>query len=190
MRFRPKVDIEIETITKDSERKMHPIQMQAGNRGIGMGYAQFVDTFESVCGKHLREGRARAFAFISYDMTHGVVREALMQSHGFKQLHEKTGSHVTLFYLHENAVDAHWQDFDLKFIAALEVENQVSAPYIVFFRVQGDDIEDVSICAIDEKSTDPVLLVAELEQYVDHAVKIFNAEGNFSALTALGRAVF
>lgn len=65
--------------------------MQAGNRGIGMGYGQFVDTFESVCRKHLRDGKARAFAFVFYDMTHGVVRETLRQAHGFQRLHEKTG---------------------------------------------------------------------------------------------------
>ena len=154
-----------------------------------MGYGQFVETFESVCRKHRQEGKARAFAFVFYDMTHGVVREALRQAHGFQRLHEKTGNDVTLFYLHDYAVDAHWRQFNLEFMAALGVENQAKTPCMVFFRVENEDIEDVSIYAIDEKSTDPVLTVAELEQYVDDAVKTLNAEGDISALASLGKAL-
>lgn len=39
-----------------------------------MGYHSFVDEFERICREHIREGRARAFAFIFYNMTHGLVR--------------------------------------------------------------------------------------------------------------------
>ena len=154
-----------------------------------MGYGQFVEAFESVCRKHLQEGRARAFAFVFYDMAHGVVHEALRQAGGFQRLHEKTGTDVTLFYLHDHAVDAHWRKFNLEFMAALGVENQAKTPCMVFFRVEGEDIEDVSIYAIDEKSTDPVLTVAELEQYVDEAIKNLNAEGDASAVAFLGKAL-
>ena len=40
---------------------MHPIQMQEGDRGIGMGYTAFINRFEAICQEHLHEGRARAF---------------------------------------------------------------------------------------------------------------------------------
>lgn len=163
--------------------------MQAGDRGIGMGYEHFVKTFESVCRAHRLEGRARAFAFVFYDMGHGVVRDALSKADGFRRLHEKTGNDVTLFYLHDYAVDAHWRQFNLEFMAALGVENQAKTPCMVFFRVENEDIEDVSIYAIDERSMDPVLTVAELEQYVDDAVKTLNAEGDVSALGSLGKTV-
>lgn len=168
---------------------MHPIQMQAGNRGIGMGYNQFVETFQTVCSEHLKDGRARAFAFVFYDMSHGVVRDALRQAHGFYRLHEKTGKDVTLFYLHDQAVDAHWRSFNLAFMAALGITDQTTTPCMVFFRVSGGNIEDVSIYAIDGESNNPVLTVAELEQYVDDAVKKLNAEGDISALTSLAAAV-
>lgn len=171
-----------------SERDMYPIQMQVGNRGIGMGYEQFVETFQAVCVEHRQNGRARVFAFVFYDMSHGVVRDALHQAQGFQRLHEKTGKDVTVFYLHDKAVDAHWRNFNLEFMAALGIENQAKTPCIVFFRVENGDIEDVSIYAIDGDSTDPVLTVAELAQYVDEAVNILNAEGNVSALTSLGTA--
>lgn len=72
---------------------------------------------------------------------------------------------------------------------ALGVEGQTAPPCIVFFRVHGEDIEDVSIYRIDDQTTDPVLVAAELEQYVNDAIKRLNAEGDVSALSSLGRLI-
>lgn len=168
---------------------MHPIQMQEGDRGIGMGYRGFIDRFEAICHEHLQEGRARAFAFVFYDMTNGVVRRALSDAHGFRLLHEKTGKDITLFYLHDRAIEAHWRSFNKTFMEALGVEEQAVPPCMVFFCVHGENIEDVSIYRIDEQTTDPVLVAAELEQYVDDVIKRLNAEGDVSALSALGNLI-
>jgi hypothetical protein len=168
---------------------MHPIQMQEGPRGIGMGYKDFIAAFQAICQEHLMDGRARAFAFIFYDMTNGVVRRALSQAHGFRLLHEKTGKDITLFYLHDRAVEAHWRNFNKTFMTALGVEEQAVPPCMVFFRVHGEQIEDVSIYTIDDQTQDPVLIVAELEQYVDDAIKRINAEGNLSGISGWGKAI-
>jgi hypothetical protein len=168
---------------------MHPIQMQEGPRGIGMGYKEFIARFEAICQEHLRDGRARAFAFVFYNMTNGVVRRALSQAHGFRLLHERTGKDITLFYLHDLAIEAHWRSFNKAFMAALGVEQQAVPPCMVLFRVHGEQVEDVSIYSIDEQTQDPVLIVAELEQYVDDVIKRMNAEGNFSAFSGLGKAI-
>jgi len=168
---------------------MHPIQMQAGDRGIGMGYEEFVKRFEAICQEHLRDGRAKAFAFVFYDMTNGVVRKALREADGFRLLHDKTGRDITLFYLHDLALDAHWRKFNKTFMETLGVDDQAEPPCMVFFRVHKDNIEDVSIYRIDEKTADPVLIVAELEQYVGDAIKRTNAEGDVSALSALGKLI-
>jgi hypothetical protein len=168
---------------------MHPIQMQEGPRGIGMGYTQFIEEFTMICQSHLREGRARAFAFVFYDMTNGVVRRALSEAQGFRLLHEKTARDITLFYLHDFAVEAHWRSFNKEFMAALGIQDQVEPPCMVFFRVRDEHIEDVSIYSIDEQAQDPVLVAAELQQYVDDAIRKINAEGDFSALTDLSKAV-
>lgn len=163
--------------------------MQDGNRGIGMGYDQFIETFKSVCRDHQQKGRARIFAFVFYDMAHGLIRAALKQANGFQRLHEKTGRDVTLFYLHDSAAFAHCQQFNLTFMSALGVKGQAEVPCMVFFHVDDEDIKDASIYAIDEKSTDPVLIIAELEEYVDSAIRALNAEGDLSGLTFLGKAV-
>lgn len=168
---------------------MHPIQMQEGDRGIGMGYAAFIDRFDAICREHLHDGRARAFAFVFYDMTNGVVRRALNNAHGFRILHEKTGKDITLFYLHDHAIEAHWRNFNKTFMEALGVGDQAVPPCMVFFRVHEEDIEDVSIYRIDEQTTDPILVAAELEQYVNDAIKRLSAEGDVSALSALGNLI-
>lgn len=154
-----------------------------------MGYDQFVTEFASICHEHLREGRARAFAFIFYNMGNGTVRRALHDGGGFRLLHRKTGKDITLFYLHDFAVDEHLQGFNKEFMAALNVEGQAVPPCMVFFRVHKDEIEDVSIYRIDEQTQDPILVVAELEQYVDDAIAKLNAEGDISALTGIGKLV-
>lgn len=168
---------------------MYPIQKQEGPRGIGMGYRQFIKEFKIICQQHMEDGRAKVFAFLFYDMTNGVVRRALKEAHGFRLLHEKTGQDITLFYLHDLAVEAHWRNFNREFMAALGVQDQVEPPCMVFFRVQGEHIEDVFIYRIDEQTQDPVLVAAELEQYVDDAIKKMKAEGDFSALTDLSKIV-
>jgi hypothetical protein len=118
-----------------------------------------------------------------------VIRDALKKADGFQRLHDKTGTDVTLFYLHADAVGSHSHNFNLRFMEALGIENQAQIPCMVFFRVNMENIEDVSIYAIDEKSTDPVLSVAELEQYVDEAINKLNAEGDLSALTLIGSSL-
>ncbi|WP_458038959.1 hypothetical protein [Pantoea ananatis] len=76
-----------------------------GERATGMGYSEFVRTFDAICKEHMREKRAKAFAFIFYDMEHGPVRRALKSARGFEILNAETGKDMTLFYLHAAAVE-------------------------------------------------------------------------------------
>jgi hypothetical protein len=48
-------------------------------------------------------------------------------------------------------------------------------------------VEDVSIYAIDERTRDPILIVAELENYVNDAKQRLTAEGNLSGLLSIGK---
>lgn len=162
---------------------MYPIHMQDGARGVGMGYHDFLETFHFVCREHIREGRARAFAFIFYDMGHGILSEALMQQ-GFLRLHDRTSTDITLFYLHSEALGLYGKDFNAKFMEILGIRNHARIPCMVFFRVIENSIQDVSIYHIDEKSPDSAVMVAELEQYVCEAIKELNAEGDISGLTS------
>ncbi|MDR6395906.1 hypothetical protein [Herbaspirillum seropedicae] len=161
---------------------MYAIQMQAGPRGLGMGYEQFIEQFVSICQEHLEAGCAKAFAFVFYDMAHGVVRQALHDASGFRLLHERTGKDFTLFYLHSSAIDAYCQDFNERFMSALGIGDQASPPCMVFFHVHNGSIQDVSIYDIDDQTEDPVLVAAELEQYVGQAKKLMYEQGNLAPL--------
>lgn len=161
---------------------MYPIQMEDGDRGIGMGYGEFLETFQSILLAHLEQGRARIFAFIFYDLSHDIVREALKQAHGFNRLHDRTAKDVTLFYLHSEAVGSYGEGFNQRFMKLLGIEEQAEIPCMAFFRVFGDTIEAGAVSHIDVRSADPVLVIAELERYVGEAIDTLNSEGNMSGL--------
>jgi hypothetical protein len=103
---------------------MVPIQMQAGARGVGMGYEQFVETFAEICQEHLAASRARILAFVFYDMENSTVRRALREADGFHRLNQLTGKEISLFYLHDSAAYARWSSFNRVFMDALGIADQ------------------------------------------------------------------
>jgi len=161
--------------------------LQGADRGIGMGYEHFVAEFESICENHVRNGRARAFAFIFYDMTHGPVRNALKSAHGFDILNTTSGKDLTLFYLHSEGLDSYAKKFNRQFLQALGVDRQVSPPCIVFFRANGERIEDIDCHHIDAETQEPHLVVEELRRYVMGYIDGMNEQGNFAGLTWIAK---
>lgn len=154
-----------------------------------MGYEDFLTQFERICADLQRQGRAKSFAFIFYNMGNSAIRTALRDHHGYRVLHELTGDEIALFYLHDGAFDAHWNQFNQKFMETLGIEEQATLPCLVFFRVHCGTIEDVSIYQIDDKSADPVLIISELEQYVNEAMRWMKAEGDASALIPAAKII-
>lgn len=122
-------------------------------------------------------------------MSHHTIRKALKDADGFNRLHDRTAKDVTLFYLYAEAVGFHWEDFNRRFMELLGIEEQAEIPCVVFFRVFRSTIETGAISHIDVRVADPVLLVAELERYVDEAVATLNSEGNLLGLAFLGKSI-
>lgn len=156
---------------------------RGGSRATGLGYGEFVETFEDICREHVRDKRARAFAFIFYDMINGPVRSALKSARGFEILNEETDKDMTLFYLHSGAVDAYAGAFNQQFMQALNVADQVTSPCIVFFRVTGEEIDDISFRHIDDQTDDEHLIVEALRRDIADYIDEMNAEGDLSPLT-------
>ena len=154
-----------------------------GVRATGLGYSEFVEAFEDICRKHVRDKRARAFAFIFYDMTNGPIRQALKSARGFEILNVETGKIMTLFYLHAAADKSYISTFNQHFMQALNVENQVTPPCIVFFRVTEDEIGDISFRYIDDQMEDEHLIVEALRRDIAAYAAGINAEGDLSPLT-------
>lgn len=156
---------------------------KGGARATGLGYSDFVEAFEQICQEHVRDRRARAFAFVFYDMLDGPVRRALKSARGFEILNAETGKDMTLFYLHAAAAESHAGAFNHRFMQALNVEDQVTAPCIVFFRVTGDEINDISFRHIDEQTEEEHLIIEALRRDIAEYTAGMNAEGDVSALT-------
>jgi hypothetical protein len=162
---------------------MFTVFLQGADRGVGMGYEEFVSEFERICEVHFREKRARAFAFVFYDMTDGPVRKALKSERGYQILNEASGKDLTLFYLHSEATRDRAKQFNDKFLKALNVNEQVAPPCIVFFRISGKNIEDVALNSIDSETEDLYLIIEEMRRHIVSYVEGINEQGNLSGLT-------
>ncbi|MFB4355949.1 hypothetical protein RBJ15_09815 [Pantoea sp. BS_4] len=156
-----------------------------GARATGMGYSEFVRTFDTICKEHMREKRAKAFAFIFYDMKHGPVRRALKSARGFEILNAETGKDMTLFYLHAAAVEPNAKAFNEHFIKALGVEEQITMPCIAFFSVTDDKIDDINFRCIDDQVDEGHLIVEALRRDIEEYIESMKTQGDYSALTSV-----
>lgn len=167
---------------------MIPIFEQVSGKGQGLSYDDFERRFKEICEEHLREKRARIFAFVFYDTTHSIVREALRDAEGFRRLDETSGRDVSLFYLHDRAVDKHWNDFNQRFLKALKIKGQAEPPCMVVFKFEDGSFVDGMIFPLDDENKDTVTVANDMVHFLRSAIQVINREGDMSALAALPRA--
>lgn len=94
---------------------------------------------------------------------------------------------MTLFYLHSGAILPYSDAFNQKFLKALNVDQQIAPPCIVFFRVNGKNIEDINFHNIDAETQEPHLIIEELRRYVAGYIDEMNAQGDLSGLTWIAK---
>jgi hypothetical protein len=128
---------------------MIPIYEQGTGHGIGHCLNSFLARFELLCQEHLREGRARAFAFVFYDFCDEEFRRILRDQGVFTQLDRLSGTNLSLFYLHAGGGRTTVDRFNGKFLERLGVDSDVQLPCVVFFHVKEDKIEDISIAQLE-----------------------------------------
>jgi len=121
---------------------MNPIYEHKPNGGIGYGFEEFLNHFFEICYEHLRDGRARAFAFILFDFEHGDVFKTMKDRSVFTKLDRISGKDLTIFYLNSN--DTYLiNNFNQIFGYALGGYEEIQRPAIVFFKVVSNDAEDI-----------------------------------------------
>lgn len=167
---------------------MIPIFEQVAGRGQGLSYDDFKERFEEICEEHLQQKRARIFAFVFYDMTHESVHEALRDAEGFRRLDETSGKDVSLFYLHDRAVDKYSHDFNQRFLKALKIKSQAEPPCMVVFKFEDGCFVDGMIFPLDHENKDAVTVANDMVYFLRSAVEVINKEGDISALAALPAA--
>jgi hypothetical protein len=62
---------------------MIPIYEQGSGNGIGHGLESFLNRFGRICSEHREDVRAKAFAFIFYDITDEAIRNILKKLREF-----------------------------------------------------------------------------------------------------------
>lgn len=167
---------------------MIPIFEQVTGRGQGLAHDDFKKRFKEICEEHLRERRARIFAFMFYDMNHDIVRDALRDAEGFRRLDETSGKDVSLFYLHDRAVEQHGNDFNQRLLKALKIKGQAEPPCMVVFKFEYGSFVDGMIFPLDYENNDAVTVVNDMVHFLRSAIDVINEESNPSALTALPAA--
>jgi hypothetical protein len=129
-------------------KPMIPIYEQGISKGIGHSFDSFLNRFDALCREHLRENRARAFAFIFYDFGDQKFRSILKSQGVFAQLDRLAGSDLSVFYLH-SARRRTVERFNESFIEKLGISAEVRLPCIVFFRVKNDEVTDVAVAQLE-----------------------------------------
>lgn len=167
---------------------MIPIFEQVAGKGQGLGHDDFKERFKEICEEHLREKRARIFALVFYDMTHDTVREALRSAEGFRRLDETSGKDVSLFYLHDRAVEKYSNDFNRRFLKALKIKSQAEPPCMVVFKFEDGSFVDGNIFPLDYENKDAVTVANDMVHFLRSVIEDINKEGNLSALAALPAA--
>ncbi|MBO0593926.1 hypothetical protein I2486_21185 [Cellulophaga sp. E16_2] len=152
---------------------MFPIQEQGNQIGIGHGYDSFLKKFIEICENHLKNGRAKSFAFILYDFHDEQVRDILKNQGGFAQLDRLSGSELSIFYIHSDNKKL-IKSFNKIFIGAFEIENTANLPCVLFFKMYDGDVEDLQIIELEQ--TDKMFAFGELystiKSYLDNSKEI------------------
>lgn len=179
---------------------MIPIYEQGTGNGIGHGLRSFLERFDEICARHLKQGRARSFAFIFYDFNDRDLRSVLKNQGVFAQLDRLSGSELSIFYLHAGTRAA-VESFNKHFFSVLGIQEKATLPCVVFFRVHESAIEDIEIAQLE--SADLVHGFAELydaiEQYISNkpviapepsrAIRWFKGSAKFLSLEVFRNAL-
>lgn len=128
---------------------MVPIFQQGQGQGIGHSFDSFLKHFINICEEHLRNRRAKSFAFILYDFHDQSIREILRNQGGFAQLDRLSGSDISVFYLHsenKRLVKA----FNEIFLGAFEITTENKLPFVLFFNVADREVANVEIVELEQ----------------------------------------
>lgn len=147
---------------------MVPIFSQSGGQSLGYDINSFIDRFEQICQEHLKEGRAKAFAFLFYNFNDHQLGQVIQDLGVFAKLDRLSGHDLSIFYLHSGS-EQHFERFNRYFQVALGVKGTANTPCMVFFKLEGDGFKDVEVISLD--NTNLINGFHELYEVVDSYIK-------------------
>jgi len=127
---------------------MIPIYEKRSGKGIGYTGRSFSQRFEDICQQQLRDGRARAFAFIFYDFLDHDLQQILSDRGVFAKIDRLAGNYLSVFYLHSGGKEA-VERFNSEFLSRLGVQTEVALPSVVFFKFEDGQIVDLTVTHLE-----------------------------------------
>lgn len=147
---------------------MIPIFEQGHQKGIGHGYDSFLKRFIYICESHLKNKRAKSFAFLLYDFHNEQIRDILKSQGGFAKLDRLSGSELSVFYNHSDNKKL-VKAFNRIFVGAFEIENTAELPCVLFFKIEDGDVADIQIIELEQ--TDKMFAFKELYDTIENYLK-------------------
>lgn len=135
--------------------------------GIGHGLQDFMDRFDQICRDHIKDKRAKSFAFIFYNFGDKNLQKVLRNRGVFAKLNDLSGDEVSVFTLHARSAHA-VEAFNLMFLSVLGVPD-TKPPCVVFFKLVDNQIGDVQVVTLD--SPDLVHSLDELKSILGDYLK-------------------
>ncbi|MBS0533648.1 MAG: hypothetical protein JSR72_06290 [Proteobacteria bacterium] len=151
---------------------MIPIFEQGNGKGIGHLLDTFTKRFDQICAQHLKDRRAKAFAFVFYDFNDRHIKTILRDQGVFTQLDRLAGKELSIFFLHTGTRHAVRQ-FNETFLKQLGLE-EAKPPCVVFFKLSEGKAIDVSLASLE--STDLFHGFKELHDVIASYLNTSNAE--------------
>ena len=145
---------------------MIPIFEQGDSQGIGHSFDTFIKRFGDICKKHIETKRAHAFAFIFYDFKDENLKNVLKSKGGFARLDRLSGKKLSVFYMHSDNRDLN-NHFNETFKYVFEIEENVSLPFVLFVKFDGEinEIEGLKIFELEQD--DPMFAFNELYETIE-----------------------
>lgn len=128
---------------------MFPIYEQGKGRGKGLGLETFLTRFDQICAKHVREHRAKAFAFIFYDSQDAALKRILKDEGVFTKLDRLVGTELSVFFLYASSTERELWGFNRMFLSKLGLDDVARPPCVVFFDFNDGTIQDVTVAELE-----------------------------------------
>jgi hypothetical protein len=128
---------------------MIPIFEQGSGKGIGLNFDDFETRFNEICDKHVKTGRAKAFAFIFYNFTDDDLKRILRDQGVFTRLDQLAGEQLSIFFLHCSSSKKAVDKFQNVFFDELGIKSPAVPPCVVFFKLRKNQIADLYVARLN-----------------------------------------
>ena len=152
---------------------MMPIFEAGKGKGIGHSFDTFLRRFIEICEDHLKNGRAKAFAFILYDFHDETIRNILKNQGGFARLDRLSGHELSVFYL--DSVNKHQiRSFNEIFLKLFDIPAYKKTPIVFFFKIVDGDAREIEIIELEQDNL--LFAFEELYSVIESYVKKLKKE--------------